>query len=521
MVKNRLLENKDKLLHRSFDWILRDPQYLRWRDGDDIGLLWIRGGAGKGKTMMSIGLIEELSKRSQGTTAVAYFFCQNADYELNTMEAIIKGLIMQLMKQQESVRASLRDRWDTSQQRFHKDVSSWRGLWNILMEMLECCQCAQVYVVVDALDECQGKDMADLLRVIVRTGLGCASRIKWLLTSRPLDSAERELLAGSDQVQVSLELNAQHISWGVRAYISYKVAELDRRRNYGLLRPKIEQELGYKAEDTFLWVSLMCKKLETISRNETLSTIQEIPSGLNEFYHRMLSQLCEGEPVDVKGCVRLLRVMMLAYRPLHIYELKSVMGFSDDQQEIDRLVERSVSFVKMRGQYVEFVHQSIRDYLTKGPGRSILDFDRYSHHEMAISCLITLSKQLKVDLMDLLRPDIIRETAKDTMNESKNKLLASLAYATTFWHQHIDMAQDDLAVKDTLTEDGTLNKFFQTRFLEWLECLSLLDQLPQAIKALETLSQILPVSISTNLIWCDLIKISNFEHFSLFNIIFY
>jgi hypothetical protein len=120
------------------------------------------------------------------------------------------------------------------------------------MEMLERCQYAQVYVVVDALDECQGKSMADLLRVIVRTGLGRPSRIKWLLTSRPLDSAERELLAGSDQVRVSLELNAQHISWGVQAYISYKVAELDRRQNYGSLRPKIKQELGCKAEDTFL-----------------------------------------------------------------------------------------------------------------------------------------------------------------------------------------------------------------------------------------------------------------------------
>jgi hypothetical protein len=155
----------------------------------------------------------------------------------------------------------------------------------------------------------------------------------------------------------------------------------------------------------------VCKRLETVPRNEALSTIQEIPPGLNEFYHQMLSQVCEGESVDVEGCVRLLRVMMLAYRPLHIYELRSVMGFSDDQQEIDRLIERSVSFVKMRGEYVEFVHQSTRDYLAEGPGRSILDFDRYSHHEMAVSCLITLSEQLKVDLMDLLRPDITRETA--------------------------------------------------------------------------------------------------------------
>jgi hypothetical protein len=48
-VKNRLKENKDKLLHQSFDWIFQDPQYVRWQDGSDIGLLWIKGGAGKGR----------------------------------------------------------------------------------------------------------------------------------------------------------------------------------------------------------------------------------------------------------------------------------------------------------------------------------------------------------------------------------------------------------------------------------------------------------------------------------------
>ena len=62
--------------------------------------------------MMSIGLIEELSQRPKDMTAVTYFFCQNADYELNTMEAIIKGLILQLIRQQESVKQTLRDRWD-------------------------------------------------------------------------------------------------------------------------------------------------------------------------------------------------------------------------------------------------------------------------------------------------------------------------------------------------------------------------------------------------------------------------
>lgn len=65
MIKNRLKESKDKLVHKSFDWILRDPQYVSWQDGTDVGLLWIKGGAGKGKTMMSIGLVEELEGLSR------------------------------------------------------------------------------------------------------------------------------------------------------------------------------------------------------------------------------------------------------------------------------------------------------------------------------------------------------------------------------------------------------------------------------------------------------------------------
>ena len=164
---------------------------------------------------MSIGLTKGLSQRPGESAVVSYFFCQNADYELNTIEAIIKGLILQLVRQQELLKQCLRDRWDASNERFIEDVTSWRGLWSIFMEMLDLCQCPKIYVIVDALDECRDSGMADLLKCIVRVGLSRPSRIKWLLTSRLLDSAERELLARSDQVQVSLELDSQHISQSV------------------------------------------------------------------------------------------------------------------------------------------------------------------------------------------------------------------------------------------------------------------------------------------------------------------
>ncbi|KAJ5399842.1 vegetative incompatibility protein HET-E-1 [Penicillium sp. CMV-2018d] len=98
-VKNRLKESKDRLVHQSIQWILEDPQYKDWENGDNVGLLWIKGGAGKGKTMLSIGLIEQLARAQDESTVVICSFCQNADYELNTLEAILKGLILQLANQ--------------------------------------------------------------------------------------------------------------------------------------------------------------------------------------------------------------------------------------------------------------------------------------------------------------------------------------------------------------------------------------------------------------------------------------
>ncbi|KAB8240145.1 hypothetical protein BDV35DRAFT_398921 [Aspergillus flavus] len=314
IVKNRLEENKDKLLSQSIEWFLQDLKYKDWQDGDKLCLLWIKGGAGKGKTMMSIGVIERLLLSQNNSTLVTYFFCQNADYELNTLEAIIKGLILQLVNRQEGLKKCLRNRWDNLKNCFVEDVTSWRTLWNILLEMLDQCNDRRVYIIVDGLDECQDDGMADFLRLIVRNGLDQPARIKWLLTSRPLDSAQRELLAGHDQVQVSLELNSRYVSEAVKIYITEKVKELDRRAKYGeTLKQEVESELTIKAEGTFLWVSLVCKKLESVHRDTALATIQNLPPGLQPFYDRIFHQLGEGEQTDVKKYMRLLRVMMGHY----------------------------------------------------------------------------------------------------------------------------------------------------------------------------------------------------------------
>lgn len=497
VVKNRLKENKDKLLPQSIEWILQDPQYESWQNGDDVCLLWIKGGAGKGKTMISIGIVEELSRPQLESTVVTYFFCQNADYELNTLEAIIKGLILQLVNQQPVLKQSLRRRWDSTNNRFDEDVTSWRTLWNIFLEMLDWCKCQRVYMIVDALDECQDNGMADFLKLIVRNGLDHPAKIKWMLTSRPLDSAERELLTGHDQVQVSLELNSKYVSEAVKTYIASKVDELNRRHKYGaILKRELETELTEKAEGTFLWVSLVCKKLESVCRDKALTTIQNLPLGLHPFYDRIFDQLSTGERANVQGCMRLLKVMMLVYRPLKVEEVGSVTGLTDEEDAIRALADRCASFIKMQENKIAFVHQSARDYLAGENGQSMLDaHDHFGHHEIALGCLSYLSKWLKVNLIELPRPDSTRESLKTVTDQKRNVLLASVDYAATFWVQHLEDSKRTTIVPCGLTEKAAVGRFLCTKFLEWLECLSLLDRLPRAIEALKTLAKVAKVSI--------------------------
>jgi hypothetical protein len=227
-----------------------------------------------------------------------------------------------------------------------------------------------------------------------------------------------------------------------------------------------------------------------VHRDEVLTTIQALPPGLHDFYHRIFKQLDEGESTVVNGCMQLLKGMMLAYRPLNMAEVGSVSGLSGEWVTIEALVDRCASFIKMRGSSeIEFVHQSARDYLAGKNGQSILDASAYyGHGEIALSCLSHLYQQLKVNLVDLPRPDSTRELMK------RNKLVASMDYAATFWVQHLESAKGTTLIQNAFTEKGEVGIFLRTKLLEWLECLSLLDKLPRAIETLKTLTDIADVS---------------------------
>lgn len=77
---------KDKLLHDAYKWILSTKEYAlftNWSNNESnlspCSLLWMRGPTGTGKTMLSIGIIRELSNQPAMLTSLStpdYYWMQ-------------------------------------------------------------------------------------------------------------------------------------------------------------------------------------------------------------------------------------------------------------------------------------------------------------------------------------------------------------------------------------------------------------------------------------------------------------
>ena len=494
-VRTRLKKSKDRLLKDTVAWVFQNAQYRSWEEGDDTCLLWIKGGAGKGKTMMSIGLVDRLLEKqnasADASVVVTYFFCQNADYELNTTNAIVKGLIQQLFKQRKELGRLLQDLlWDENSRSTKGNKS--QDLCGLFLEMVEQCKCRRLYVIVDALDECKDHGMTDFLELVVKMGLGQPSKVKWLFTSRPLEAARRILLTGREQVQVSLELESANVTQAVEMYVRQKVEELDRVHSYGsTLRRDLEIELIKRAEGTFLWVSLVCQQLKDKSADETLSAVQDVLPGLSSVYARAFEELGRGDAHVSQRCMRLLRVMMLAYRPLKVAEVESLAGSGYQDVLAYDTIERCAFFVKISDDSIEFVHQSARDYLDGQGEKSPLEQrDEYQHASMALCALNFLNRRLKINLLDLPRPDSTYVPGGATKDTERSKLLDTLEYAATFWAEHLCYAERGAPDGFTIVGEAAVDAFLSEKLLEWLECLSLLQRLTAALEALKRVKAI-------------------------------
>ncbi|EXK77690.1 hypothetical protein FOQG_17616 [Fusarium oxysporum f. sp. raphani 54005] len=479
--KARIEATKGGLLRDSYRWILDNDGFRRWRDNPQIPLLWIKGGPGKGKTMLLCGIIDELGKEPDNR--LSYFFCQATDARLSNATAVLRGLIYLLVVQQPSLISHVREKHDYAGKQLFEDRNAWDALSKILAAMLNDPSLDGAILIVDALDECK-TNRHQLLDLIARP-----SRVKWIVSSRNWQDIDEKLDNTEHKVRLHLELNKDSISEAVDTYIGYKVNWLAGLKKYDKeTRDAVQRHLVGNANGTFLWVALVCQALAgpKVRKRHTLNMLKLFPPGLDPFYDRMIWHIDDSGNADL--CKEVLAIASVVYRPITLDELKVLIESLGDlhQDDLEEIIGSCGSFLTIREGVVDFVHQSAKEYLlNKASGHILSCGIAHQHHALFSRSLAALLETLRCDIYSLSTPGF----SIDRVSPPDPNPLSSIRYSCVYWVHHLHDS-DSTEVNNILQGNGDVHKFMRKKYLYWLESLSLLRSMSEgvnAVRKLETL----------------------------------
>ena len=358
------------------EWILAQAQYTSWLNEGGPQLLWLSGGPGIGKTMMSTFLTEELTQlteRSPQRTTLIYFFCDDKNERRKTATVILRVHLLQILRQRPTLFKHIQPDFQIIGDDLFTDF---HALWRMFVDVLKDEESGEVYCLIDALDECEVESRQLFLTSFKRLfnpQQSIKTTVKFIITSRRLIEIEESLSASRPAMQ-DLQVDSAKINGDLNNFINTKVDEISRKKRYAEdLKKTIIHALMEKAGGTFLYVSLV---LEDLNRTKVQSLVRkkllELPSDLNEVYDHILSQI---EVDHVEIAVSILRWVAVAQRPLTVKELATARLMEDWEEDTAPLEENLEEFkddFRSCGPLVYFesgsgtinlVHQSAKEYL--------------------------------------------------------------------------------------------------------------------------------------------------------------
>jgi hypothetical protein len=493
--KKRIEETKGGLLEDSYCWIVEHSDFKQWRNDQQSRLLWIKGDPGKGKTMLLCGIVNKLKKSVAKTDLLSYFFCQATDSRINNATAVLRGLVYLLIDQQPPLISHIRKKHGHAGKALFEDANAWVALSEIFTNILQDPSLNSTFLIIDALDECIA-DLPKLLDFIVQKS-SISRRVKWIVSSRNWPGIEERLERAGHKMRLCLELNADSISKAVSIYIHYRVRQLAQRKRYtDRMREAVLKYLCSNANNTFLWVALVCQNLEEIARWNVLAELNAFPPGLDSIYERMMEQICNSD--DANLCKRILASIAIVYRPITLKELTSLVempeDMSDDLESLREIITLCGSFLIIRESTIYFVHQSAKDYLVTKAFDEIFPSGREESHYVIFSrSLLVMSKTLRRDIYSLGALGYPIEQAEERDPDP----LAALRYSCIYWVDHLCAWNYNSYANHRvdLQDKGVVDEFVRSKYLYWLEALSFCRSMSHGVVSMAKLEASIYVNL--------------------------
>ncbi|KAI1088639.1 hypothetical protein F5B19DRAFT_413150 [Rostrohypoxylon terebratum] len=486
--KARIQREKGGLFADSYIWVFENDTFKQWRKSSEGRLLWIKGDPGKGKTMLLCGIIDQLDPDGRNSPRTStYFFFQATDPRINTARSALRSLIYLLVRNQPSLASHVRESLKQADGRLFTDTNAWQALSDLFDNILNDPSLKIDYIIIDALDECiEGQDL--LLDFIVQRSASL-SRVKWIVSSRNWPGIENHLDTATHKVKLHLELNQESIAAAVNAYILYKVDQLSTKQGYDeATKEKVSKHLLYNANDTFLWVALVCKSLENVSRRHVFGRLKMFPSGLDSLYQRMLEQIHDLD--DASLCKQILSVVLIVYRPVKLEELRALVDIPDgyNNNDLEEVIGLCGSFLSLRERTIFFIHQSAKEFLLGDGSNQVFPSGQEEIH-FGIFCrsLAVMDQTLKRDIYGIGTSTIRIWDVKKPEPDPLAKLYYSLVHCIS----HLCASRSEMNTKyqASIQDGGLVHTFLRKKFLNWLEAFAIcrIDSLEDSIDGLVNL----------------------------------
>ena len=371
-------------LARTCRWLLQSPQYVDWLNPaklhDHYGFFWIRGKPGCGKSTLTKFAFLELNKNIK---VISFFFNARGTYLEKSTAGLYRSLLVQLLDM------CSHDQVWTLPSLTHRSADQLSTNCEMLKQMfsqvLQTLGQQDITVVIDVLDESDEDEIRDMIRFF--------ENISEDAVPLPDQGAFRVLLSSRHYLHITMKRCANMILEDQQGHSQdiekYLESEL---KVTGRLAEEIRTEMQERASGIFMWIVLVVQILnKAFDRGQEhilRKKLREIPDDLNELLRSILSRDHE----DLNTTQLCLQWILYAKPPMKPEELYYAILCGIDQSDgdpdesflwsrnttptesIDRFIinysKGLAEVTKSKNRNVQFIHQSVRDFLLKENGMS-------------------------------------------------------------------------------------------------------------------------------------------------------
>ncbi|KAL3293895.1 Pfs NACHT and Ankyrin domain protein [Colletotrichum asianum] len=453
-------------------WLLTHADYEAWLNPERLiqhhGFLWIRGKPGAGKSTIMKFAYGNMRKarRRHGATA-AFFFNARGDYIERSVPGMYRSLLLQLLQGVPEVQSVLDDPdleyqdMNECLQLDHLKEMFWSAILYLGQQPFNC--------FIDALDECDEQQVMDMVRFF--EDLATQTTEKHIKFRICFSSRHYPYIFVPESINLVLEHQQGHTE-DLAAFVDSRLRIQD-----SALRSQLQLDILQKASGVFLWVSLVVDILnDQYSRGgmDLKKRLREIPEDLHDLFKDMLRR----DERNKESLLLCILWILCAKRPLNPSEFSHALwsgllmnGQADEEppnliradgsSAADRFVIGSskglAEVVKTKQPRVQFIHESVRDFLLKSGGlRELwpdLGYDwQIQAHERLKECCSCYFGYHPVQTLASQLLDTSNMTSKDNAQEQ----YPFLDYASQHILDHADAADEAISQQEFLSRFSTL-----------------------------------------------------------------